>query len=590
MKHTLFSLWLCLLASLRLGANTLNYQVAVDTCAWGDLDLELRFTTAVANPVVALPSWMPGAWQLADYARHLNELTVTDASGTELVLEQLANNRWEIHCPPGETVTLRYRYHSSARGFMGRKLNSAGGTLFGASTFIFPEQVLAEQTLAQSVEVQLLLPSGWEVHTGLSPVAGSHPPRFRAADYHRLVDSPFQLGTGDVREFKAGGKPITLVLPVEGDFERDTYCEMVAALVEREIAFFGGAPFTRFLFFIHYTRGNSGGGGLEHRNSTTIGLPLARLQSDPRLTLPILAHELFHAWNMKHFFPRGFGAFDYQEPLRTTALWLGEGVTEYYGWLLSVRTGFITPAEFYDKIASEIATLEATPARDTMSVAEASRTVWEQGYASGAVSFYNKGFLLALMLDCAIRSGTADRRSLDDAMRELNRRFGGAAGYTDADLIRHFSEARGHDLSGWFEHYVTGTEPLDYAVVLRKLGLRLALERRPVGWIGDLTLFGPEHRFYMVGPQTPLGRAGIARGDALLSIDDWRVTDVAAAADRIAALAPGSEVELTLERGGRQLQLSLPVLRRDEVTAQVDTDPVATSAQKERRRQWLSGE
>jgi predicted metalloprotease with PDZ domain len=566
---------------------SIRYTVAVDTVVWGNLDVTLKFTATQDGPEVALPRWMPGAWMVADYARHLAGMSAQDAAGKELSLEQLASNRWRVECEQGTSIVLYYRHISSPRGFMGRKLTESGGTLFGAPTFLF----VAGQ-IDQPLSVELQVPARWgRVHTGLDPdYPSSVAQMYLAEDYHQLVDSPFLLGECDSQHFQVGEKWITTVLPVTGDFDRQGFQTMVKRIVEQEINFFGGAPFDRYTFFIHYTRGNSGGGGLEHRNSTSIGLPLARLQEEMNRTAPIIAHELFHAWNMKDFYPEGFGNFGYEEPLRTSAFWLGEGVTEYFGWLLTLRAGLMVQQDMLDKLADEISLLEETAARDTESVAQASRTVWEQGYAGGGVSFYNKGFLVGLALDYEIRTITAGACSLDDFVRLLNDRFGGKPGYSDTQLIAALSEIAGLDMTAFYNHYIEGTTPLDYASILKRAGLQLTLDRQRVGWVGNLTLFGPQHRFYMIGKQTPLGLAGVQRGDALLAIGEWQLTTAEAAEEHIAALSPGFKTTLLIERQGAEIELSLQIAGRDRVQTTVSIFNQATADQVQLRQQWLSGE
>ncbi|MBL7032752.1 MAG: M61 family metallopeptidase [Candidatus Delongbacteria bacterium] len=587
MTRTIRLLAAILLLGKVASAASIEYTVEIDTTDLSGISLGLSFTALEDNPVVKLPNWMPGAWMVADYARHLSEMQAEDALGTVLKVDKVAANRWLIECQQGREVRLQYRQNSSPRGFMGQKITSTGGTLFGAPTFIF-----VTGQLLQPLTIQFKVPSNWEIHTGLEPVAtpGIGSSLFRATDYHQLIDSPFRLGLCDSRTFPAGNKLITVVLPTDGDFNRQDFQEMVAALVEEQTDFFGSSPFERFLFFIHYTRGTSGGGGLEHRNSTSIGLPLAQLQSDLRLTAPILAHELFHAWNMKQFFPLGFRNFEYELPLRTSAFWLGEGITDYYGWLLTLRSSvLLTEEEFLQKIAQEIAQLEETAARDTVSVAEASRSVWEQGYAGGGVDFYNKGFLVGWSLDFELRQTTAAAHTLDDYLRLLAERFGGTAGYSDNDLLLAMGELAGRDMTQFFASYIEGTIPLDYAAILRTAGLKLNLERNQIGWIGDLTLFGPEHRFYMIGNSTPLGRAGVQRGDALLAIGEWQLTGTPEATAVIEAMEPGSATYLVVERNGDVLQLPLVIASRDRVTADIYVDPNADNTRHRFRRQWLSG-
>ena len=94
-------------------------------------------------------------------------------------------------------------------------------------------------------------------------------------------------------------------------------------------------PFKRYVFLNVFRQG---GGGLEHANSTL-------LTSSPKSTEPtkgwlsFVAHEYFHAFNVKRIRPVELGPFDYEHPPRTTSLWFSEGGTTYYGNLMLARAG-----------------------------------------------------------------------------------------------------------------------------------------------------------------------------------------------------------------------------------------------------------
>ena len=94
-------------------------------------------------------------------------------------------------------------------------------------------------------------------------------------------------------------------------------------------------PFKRYVFLNVFRQG---GGGLEHANSTL-------LTSSPKSVEPtngwlsFVAHEYFHAFNVKRLRPVELGPFDYEHPPRTTSLWLSEGGTTYYGNLMLARAG-----------------------------------------------------------------------------------------------------------------------------------------------------------------------------------------------------------------------------------------------------------
>ena len=104
------------------------------------------------------------------------------------------------------------------------------------------------------------------------------------------------------------------------------------------------------------------GDALEHRASVTIGIRSADLGRNPRASLPELAHEFFHIWNLVAIHPDDYGTLSYQRPRRTAGLWWGEGVTLYYADALPRRAGLVdTSRSRLDHLAGILSDYYAAP-------------------------------------------------------------------------------------------------------------------------------------------------------------------------------------------------------------------------------------
>ena len=64
--------------------------------------------------------------------------------------------------------------------------------------------------------------------------------------------------------------------------------------------------------------------------------------------LGLIAHEYFHAWNVKRLKPREFAVLDYGRENYTRLLWFFEGFTSYYDDLFVLRSGRIDAARPVD--------------------------------------------------------------------------------------------------------------------------------------------------------------------------------------------------------------------------------------------------
>ncbi len=157
--------------------------------------------------------------------------------------------------------------------------------------------------------------------------------------------------------------------------------------------------------------------------STPIAPPSPSSSGDAAAS--VAAHEFFHAWNVKRIRPQTLEPVDYTKEMYTRALWFAEGVTSTYGAYTLERSGLWTKDQFYADLAGEISELDSRPAHRWQSVEESSLDAWLEKYddyrrPERSISYYNKGQIVGVMLDLAIRDATDNHKSLDDVLRRMN--------------------------------------------------------------------------------------------------------------------------------------------------------------------------
>src|SRR5258705_7935818 len=142
----------------------------------------------------------------------------------------------------------------------------------------------------------------------------------------------------------------------------------------------GEIPYHDYTFILHLR--STGGGGLEHLNSTALGFPRFNFQPERnyRGFLSLVSHEFFHLWNVKRIRPDALGPFDYTRENYTKLLWVAEGITDYYAEIALKRAGLVTDQEFLAATARAFETLQNTPGRLVQSVEESSFDSWIKYY------------------------------------------------------------------------------------------------------------------------------------------------------------------------------------------------------------------
>lgn len=549
---------------------------------------------------LVMPVWTPGSYLVREYARHVQDFSAS-AGRTPLVWQKVNKNTWQVETGVASVVEVKYRVYANELGVRSSDLDAEHGYFNGATLFMYPEGRIREPYKLT------VLPQGeWQVATGLDPVVAEKN-TFFAPDYDVLIDSPVEMGKFESLEFAVRGIPHQIAVHGPAKFDRGRMVGDIRRIVEKQAELFGEIPYNRYLFIVH--AGISGGGGLEHLNSTS--LQTARLsfrkEKDWESFLDLVSHEFFHLWNVKRIRPAALGPFDYTQENYTRALWISEGITDYYGTLVLARAGLITPKRYLKLLSTTIQGYRATPGRLVQSASESSFDAWIKHYRpdensrNSSISYYDKGNLLGLMLDLEIRQRTGGARNLDDVMRGLNDHYAKKGiGFPEADFRKVAEQAAGGSLENFFRDYVDGVKELPLEQYLAKAGLVLGAapptEEKPDERENYDTVFlgivleerGGRFLAVSVLAGSPAEVAGINAGDEVLALDGIRVT-ATDFAERLRDSKPGDEVQLSVFRDNvlRQFRATLapPPPRLN-----IQSLPAADAAQRRVFSGWLGAE
>src|SRR5207253_5599630 len=217
-------------------------------------------------------------------------------------------------------------------------------------------------------------------------------------------------------------------------------------------------------------------GGLEHRNSVTLGASSADLARDPNATIQETAHEFVHTWNLMTIRPLEYRGVDYRTQPPVSSLWFSEGLTMFYADLVLRRASLpLSDSTRVAHLERLIGRYLGNPAYARFSAEAVSRVAYNA--EPGALGDYSasthlQGELLGTMLDLIVRDATNGRRSMDDVMRLLFDRFSGERGFAGRDIERTVAAVCGCDVRQFFETHVRGARPIDFDRYLRLIGMR----------------------------------------------------------------------------------------------------------------------
>src|SRR5262249_28325618 len=172
---------------------------------------------------------------------------------------------------------------------------------------------------------------------------------------------------------------------------------------------FASFPFKDYTFILTTRPGFHW--GLEHLTSSVCSLE-PEVFIDPASQargLRVCGHELFHAWNVRRLRPAPLGQpSDLRNGVYTEGLWLAEGFTRYYEFLLCTRARIYSPAQFFSGIVNNWEHLRRTPAYTRVSAIDSSLATFLNhrnypGFENTSIDYYQKGMLIAFDLDSELR-------------------------------------------------------------------------------------------------------------------------------------------------------------------------------------------
>ncbi len=515
------------------------------------LEVEVELKQRAVGPLtVQIPTWVPGAYGFMKYARDLFDLRATCLeTGASLPLVREGFSGWRID---GARGAVRLDYTSG--GF-----DPAWGELVGlvdhAYAILLGTRYLHVPEWKGAVHVDYALPQGWPLHHPGGAIQ-TGPASFTYPGYGVLLDTPVVAGAFTRRTRTLHGATFHCVFVDEAvGFERELerFVDEVMRVSEVCHALFGSFPFEDYTYVFSFDP--NAHWGLEHVHATMIGLgPDGLIDAGERTAgLRTVAHELYHAWNVCRLKPRALMDPDRVAGAFPAELWVSEGFTRYYEFLLMVRAGLSEPATFFSNLVNYLNALVQLPAWKRVSPADSSRATFLNhnryaGAANATIDYYDVGMLMAFDLDATLRT-LPSPRTLDADFRDFYAAHV-EQGFTQEELVAFF-EARAPAAAARLARQMNTPGSLDTEALLARLGFEP--RRRAAPRLGLILAKDQGPVIADVLDTLPAGNSGLAAGDELLLVQGHPFTKKRL----LWCVAQGAPVTLQVRRGHRVLDFTV---------------------------------
>lgn len=434
------------------------------------------------------------------------------------------------------------------------------------------------------IQASITLPAGFQAATSLD-VASRRGERitYRPVSYETLVDSPMFAGRYYRKEKLA--EDVNLNLFADRPADLTATPEQLAAhrrLVEQTLKLTGAKHYDEYEFLVALTD-TLGDIGLEHLRSSENGHPRTYFTEWDKGSAgrDLLAHEYIHSWNGKY--RRGGDSWQptYQTPVGNSLLWVYEGQTQFWGYVLSARSGMMPREDVLGELARNAAFYDTQPGREwrplidtTLDPIVGARrpkpfASWHRGE-----DYYGEGMLIWLDVDSIIRERTGGQRSIDDFARAffgVNPGDQGINTYTFDDVVRTLNAITPYDWAGYLSQrvYQPGKAPLDW---IRRGGYRLVYRDTPTPYFAsrekvretfDLTYtlgitIGKEGEITSVAWDSPLFNEGVTSGTKIVSVNGRAYSDDELKGAITAAKGGRTPIQLLVKKGELYRTIALP--------------------------------
>jgi predicted metalloprotease with PDZ domain len=543
---------------------------------------EVRETipVATAGPITLLyPAWIPGNHAPRGQIEKLAGLAIR-AAGKVIpwTRDPVDVFAFHVEVPQGvNALDVEFQYTSPTAPDQGRVVVTPEMlNLQWFSVALYPAGYFTRRI---PTDASVRLPDGWKFATALD-VAGTTASitRFKQVSFETLVDSPIFAG----RYFRQIDLDPGAAAPVRMDIVADRPELLEAApdqiarhreLVQQAYKLYGSHHYDHYDFLVAFSE-RMGGIGVEHHRSSEDGT-IAGYFTDWATTPAVrdlLPHEYTHSWNGKFRRPADLWTANYDVPMRGSLLWVYEGQTQYWGYVLASRSGLLSRQEALEALAATAAAYENRvgrqwrPVEDTTNdpIIAARRpqpwTSWQR-----SEDYYSEGQLVWLDVDTLIRERSAGKRSLDDFAKAF---FGVQDGswtplpYTFDDVVAALNKVEPYDWATFLHQRiddVAAKPPLDG---LARGGWRLVYTAEPTAYFKsaearrrsiDLTYsigvtLSRDGELTGVQWDGPAFKAGLTVGGKILAVNGIAY-DVDLLKDAITAAKGGAPLSLIVKTG-----------------------------------------
>ena len=535
----------------------------------------------------------PGTYQIMDMGRFVSDFKAFDKKGREITTEQLTTNQFQISDYNKTRKVKRITYNIAETWDTEVAENviykMCGSSMEDDHVLINGQTVFGYFSDMQDapMRINLQYPAEWEVGTALSMNAGG---AFVADDYDHIVDSPILLGRLTKASTQLGATDVEVYTYSKTDMIASAdLLEAMEEMLKAADAFVVDFPVDRYTFLFHFE--DESWGAWEHSYSSEY--IYAEQPWTPQFAASITstaAHEFFHIITPLNIHSEIIEQFNFVEPTPSEHLWLYEGVTEWASDLMQYRYGMIDLDEMFARLQEKL--FINTRYDTAYSLSKLSLTSYTDEGQKQYGNIYQRGALVAGLLDIRLLELSGGKRGLREVVNELSKKYGAEKAFPEDEFFDVFVEMTYPQIAEFFEKYVKNAESLPIEAYYNKLGINYTEKIVTKNLVPSLGygLAAPQGLIVITNPTDSVATFGAVENDVLYKINGEELTmqNARMILGTLSQQPIGFEYAITVKRGEEEFELDSRIVGKQEVKEHIfEVNEAASEEQLTLRKAWM---
>lgn len=494
MKNLIFILFSFFIISVK-SQNQYIYKIDLVNVVNDKVKVQLKPPIVKESEALfSFPKVIPGSYSEKNYGRFIENFSAYDAAGKQLKVKKENVSQYSIK-DANRVTRIEYLVNDSwdQQDKKEHIFEPGGSNIEAEKNFVLNNFAFfgyIEGYKAVPFEIEVTKPAYMYGSTALSKkTINATKDILNAKGFVELADNPVLYCRPDTVSFLAADTRVHIaVYSVNGKIKSNQVAGYLKPLASSLEKFFTKLPVDRYYFLFFFDDGENpvrgaeqegGFGALEHNYSSFYYLPEIGFEPNLKSMISdVSSHEFLHILTPLNIHSEQIKDFDFIKPDMSMHLWMYEGVTEYFSHLVQLQTGLTNEEKFIDEMQKKI---KESAEHGDFSMTEMSKRVLEEKFEKKYGSVYNKGALLAWLLDIEIIKKTGGQKNLKWLMLELAKKYGQNKPFKDDQLFNDIISLTHPDIRDFIEKYISGAEPLPYER-LSAIGFSFDKEKRIEGY------------------------------------------------------------------------------------------------------------